>query len=89
MTKKAPKGSWPARDAVSRRIVRASSAFDSAFLRQMLSSLAYDPSEIRSQRGVPMAEQQKIAWRHDFDKALEDAKRANRHVLVDFTAAPM
>jgi hypothetical protein len=36
-----------------------------------------------------MAEQQKIAWRHDFDKALEDAEPANRHVLLDFTAAPM
>jgi hypothetical protein len=36
-----------------------------------------------------VTEQQKIVWRHDFDKALEDAKGANRHVLLDFSAAPM
>jgi hypothetical protein len=32
---------------------------------------------------------QSIAWRHDFDGALNDAARSNRAVLIDFTAAPM
>jgi hypothetical protein len=36
-----------------------------------------------------MADHHEIAWRHDFEHALEDAKRANRHVLLDFSAAPM
>ncbi len=30
-----------------------------------------------------------ITWRHDFEPALEDARRAQRHVLLDFSAAPM
>lgn len=30
-----------------------------------------------------------IAWRHDFDAALADAKRERKLVLLDFTAAPM
>jgi hypothetical protein len=30
-----------------------------------------------------------IAWRHDFDRALEDAKARKRRVLLDFSAAPM
>jgi hypothetical protein len=30
-----------------------------------------------------------IAWRHDFDRALQDAKAQTKLVLVDFSAAPM
>lgn len=30
-----------------------------------------------------------ITWQHDFDKALEDARTGGRHVLLDFSAAPM
>ena len=30
-----------------------------------------------------------IAWRHDFDAALADAKAQSREVLADFSAAPM
>ena len=30
-----------------------------------------------------------IAWRNDFDQALEDAKQEGRAVLLDFSAAPM
>jgi hypothetical protein len=30
-----------------------------------------------------------IAWRHDFDRALADAKRERKLVLLDFSAAPM
>ena len=30
-----------------------------------------------------------IQWRHDIDGALEDARRASRPVLLDFSAAPM
>ena len=30
-----------------------------------------------------------INWRHDFDRALQDARSRNRHVLLDFSAAPM
>ena len=38
-----------------------------------------------------MAVQQssEITWRHDLEKALEDAKAQHRHVLLDFSAAPM
>jgi hypothetical protein len=36
-----------------------------------------------------MAEDQKIAWRHDFDAAVKDAAAQGRHVLLDFSAAPM
>jgi hypothetical protein len=35
-----------------------------------------------------MAEE-RISWRHDFDKALSEAAGANRDLLLDFTAAPM
>jgi hypothetical protein len=31
----------------------------------------------------------KISWRHDLDRVFEDAKRQNRPVLLDFSAAPM
>jgi hypothetical protein len=31
----------------------------------------------------------RISFRHDFDQALEDAKREKRHLLLDFSAAPM
>jgi hypothetical protein len=30
-----------------------------------------------------------IAWRHDTDKALADAKANGKPVLLDFSAAPM
>jgi hypothetical protein len=32
---------------------------------------------------------QEIAWRHDFDNALQDAKQKRKLVLLDFSAAPM
>jgi hypothetical protein len=30
-----------------------------------------------------------IAWTHDFDEALDEARRTKKHVLLDFSAAPM
>jgi hypothetical protein len=30
-----------------------------------------------------------ISWRKDIDKALDDARTQNRHLLLDFSAAPM
>jgi uncharacterized protein YyaL (SSP411 family) len=30
-----------------------------------------------------------IAWRNDVDRALEEAAKLNRPVLLDFSAAPM
>jgi hypothetical protein len=30
-----------------------------------------------------------IAWRHDFDRAVEDAKQQKKLILLDFSAAPM
>jgi hypothetical protein len=36
-----------------------------------------------------MAEDHLISWRHDFDAAQKDATSANRHILIDFSAAPM
>jgi hypothetical protein len=30
-----------------------------------------------------------ITWRHDVDQALSDARAKNRHLLLDFSAAPM
>ena len=30
-----------------------------------------------------------IKWRHDFDRALEEARSRQQHVLLDFSAAPM
>jgi hypothetical protein len=30
-----------------------------------------------------------IAWRHDFDRALEDTRTQQKQLLVDFSAAPM
>jgi hypothetical protein len=32
---------------------------------------------------------QNIAWRHDFDAALKDARQSGMLVLLDFSAAPM
>ena len=32
---------------------------------------------------------QAISWRHDYDGALQDAKRQGKLVLLDFSAAPM
>ncbi len=29
-----------------------------------------------------------IAWQHDVDAAFDEAKRTNRPLLIDFTAAP-
>jgi hypothetical protein len=34
-------------------------------------------------------QQEAITWRHDFDQALEDAAAEKRHLLLDFSAAPM
>ena len=31
----------------------------------------------------------KITWLHDLDAALQEAGRRDRHVLLDFTAAPL
>jgi hypothetical protein len=36
-----------------------------------------------------MAQDHNIAWRHDLDAALTGAISANRHILLDFSAAPM
>jgi hypothetical protein len=30
-----------------------------------------------------------VMWQRDFDAALADAQRTGKHVLVDFSAAPM
>jgi hypothetical protein len=30
-----------------------------------------------------------IAWRHDIDRVLADARSAQRPILLDFSAAPM
>jgi hypothetical protein len=30
-----------------------------------------------------------IAWRTDIEKALDDARAQGRHLLLDFSAAPM
>jgi hypothetical protein len=30
-----------------------------------------------------------VTWQRDFDAALADARRASKHVLVDFSAAPL
>jgi hypothetical protein len=30
-----------------------------------------------------------IAWRKDVDAALAEARKADRHLLVDFNAAPL
>ena len=30
-----------------------------------------------------------ITWRKDVDKALEEARASGRHLLLDFSAAPM
>jgi hypothetical protein len=30
-----------------------------------------------------------IAWTHDLDSALTHARASQRHILLDFTAAPM
>ena len=31
----------------------------------------------------------RIAWRRDAEKALDEAKQSRKRALVDFTAAPM
>ena len=36
-----------------------------------------------------MTESHEIAWRHDFDAALTDTAADHRHLLLDFSAAPM
>jgi hypothetical protein len=30
-----------------------------------------------------------IAWRHDYDRVLDEAKTQHKPVLLDFSAAPM
>lgn len=30
-----------------------------------------------------------IAWRHDIDRVLADAKASHKPILLDFSAAPM
>jgi hypothetical protein len=30
-----------------------------------------------------------IAWQHNIDRAFDEARRASRMVLLDFSAAPM
>jgi hypothetical protein len=30
-----------------------------------------------------------ITWRHDFDRALQDARTQKKRLLLDFSAAPM
>lgn len=40
--------------------------------------------------GEQMAVQgRSISWEHDLERALEHARAQQRHVLLDFTAAPM
>jgi hypothetical protein len=34
-------------------------------------------------------QQREITWSHEFEKALEEARAQERHVLLDFSAAPM
>jgi hypothetical protein len=34
-------------------------------------------------------ERKEIAWTHNLEDALKEARSRHRHVLVDFTAAPM
>jgi hypothetical protein len=36
-----------------------------------------------------MTERPAISWRNDFDAAIADAAAADRHLLLDFSAAPM
>lgn len=38
---------------------------------------------------MPTATVTSIPWTTDADAALRDAKARNRHVLLDFSAAPM
>jgi hypothetical protein len=32
---------------------------------------------------------QSIAWQHDYEGALKDARQSGKLVLIDFSAAPM
>lgn len=34
-------------------------------------------------------ERKEIAWTHNLERALEEARSRRRHVLLDFSAAPM
>jgi hypothetical protein len=34
-------------------------------------------------------ERREIEWTHNLEDALKEARSSQRHVLVDFTAAPM
>jgi len=36
-----------------------------------------------------MQQTRELQWEHDFDSTLERARREGRHVLLDFSAAPM
>jgi hypothetical protein len=35
------------------------------------------------------AKERLIAWTSDFDRALAQARQSGKHVLLDFSAAPM
>lgn len=47
------------------------------------------PEVLSEVEGGRMPDRLTIDWRRDFDAALEEAGRARRHVLLDFSAAPM
>jgi hypothetical protein len=36
-----------------------------------------------------MQQTRELHWEHDFDSTLERARQEGRHVLLDFSAAPM
>jgi hypothetical protein len=43
-----------------------------------------------TQGGIAMAlDRKEIAWTHNLEDALTEARPRQRHVLIDFTAAPM
>jgi hypothetical protein len=45
---------------------------------------------MRKEQEEWMAEQLAgIAWTHNVDSALDQARKEQRHVLIDFSAAPM
>jgi hypothetical protein len=45
----------------------------------------------RARRQGPAGEEDPvaIAWRKDVDAALQEARKAGKHLLVDFNAAPL
>jgi hypothetical protein len=44
---------------------------------------------IKETEALMAVENPTIAWTHDLDAALRDADARKKHVLVDFSAAPM